>query len=79
MQNFCCGRGLLGWKYFAQKKELRAEQYLPPSEVCFRRLFELAYAAVAAAARCFRALATSSPSQRTLTILETPGSCMVTP
>ena len=35
------------------------------------------YAAVAAARRL--GVGVSSPSQRTLTILETPGSCMVTP
>jgi len=38
--------------------------------------FAKVYAAEAAAARC---LGSASPSQRTLTSFETPGSCMVTP
>jgi hypothetical protein len=42
------------------------------------QIVRLIYAAVAAAARCLE-VGASSPSQRTLTILETPGSCMVTP
>jgi hypothetical protein len=46
--------------------------------LCTRKPGGATQAAVAAAARCFGA-GDSSPSQRTLTILETPGSCMVTP